>query len=516
MIDAPVIAKGTDEISLVPGMANRHGLVAGATGTGKTVTLQVMAEALSAIGVPVFAADVKGDLSGISQAGKSSPKLDDRLKLLGLGDWQFSGCPVVFWDVFGKQGHPVRATVSEMGPLLLSRILNLNDTQTGVLTLIFKIADDQGLLLLDMKDLQAMLQAVANSAKDYQTEYGNISAASVGSIQRGLVALQQQGGDRFFGEPALNIEDLLQVDSRGRGVVNILAADQLLQSPQLYATFLLWLMSELFEKLPEVGDPEKPKLVFFFDEAHLLFSDLPAVLQSRIEQVVRLIRSKGVGVFFVTQNPIDVPETVLGQLSNRVQHALRAFSPRDQKAVKAAAQTFRSNPKLDVEEVITQLGVGEALVSFLDENGIPGIVERAMIYPPHSQIGPITPDQRAEIVRSSVIAGVYEQTVDRESAYEKLKGKVAAASSAVNAPVATAPSATVPQSTSSQAPAASHSDWMQEAGAVLGGVLGSGTGRRETVAQAMVKSAARSIGSTVGRQIIRGVLGSLLGGSSRR
>jgi uncharacterized protein len=516
MIDAPVIAKGTDDISLLPGMANRHGLVAGATGTGKTVTLQVMAEALSAIGVPVFAADVKGDLSGISQAGKSSPKLDDRLKLLGLGDWQFSGCPVVFWDVFGKQGHPVRATVSEMGPLLLSRILNLNDTQTGVLTLIFKIADDQGLLLLDMKDLQAMLQAVANSAKDYQTEYGNISAASVGSIQRGLVALQQQGGDRFFGEPALNIEDLLQVDSRGRGVVNILAADQLLQSPQLYATFLLWLMSELFEKLPEVGDPEKPKLVFFFDEAHLLFSDLPAVLQSRIEQVVRLIRSKGVGVFFVTQNPIDVPETVLGQLSNRVQHALRAFSPRDQKAVKAAAQTFRSNPKLDVEEVITQLGVGEALVSFLDENGIPGIVERAMIYPPHSQIGPITPDQRAEIVRSSVIAGVYEQTVDRESAYEKLKGKVAAASSAVNAPVATAPSATVPQSTSSQAPAASHSDWMQEAGAVLGGVLGSGTGRRETVAQAMVKSAARSIGSTVGRQIIRGVLGSLLGGSSRR
>lgn len=515
MIDAPVIAKGTDEISLLPGMANRHGLVAGATGTGKTVTLQVMAEALSAIGVPVFAADVKGDLSGISQAGKSSPKFDDRLKLLGLDNWQFAGTPVVFWDVFGKQGHPVRATVSEMGPLLLSRILNLNDTQTGVLTLVFKIADDQGLLLLDMKDLQAMLQAVANSAKDYQTEYGNISAASVGSIQRGLVALQQQGGDQFFGEPALNIEDLLQVDNRGRGVVNILAADQLLQSPQLYATFLLWLMSELFEKLPEVGDPEKPKLVFFFDEAHLLFNDLPAVLQSRIEQVVRLIRSKGVGVFFVTQNPIDVPETVLGQLSNRVQHALRAFSPRDQKAVKAAAQTFRSNPKLDVEEVITQLGVGEALVSFLDEKGIPGVVERAMIYPPHSQIGPITPDQRAEIIRSSVIAGVYEQTVDRESAYERLKGKVVAASSTVNAPAVNTIGTTVPQ-TPAQAPAASHSDWMQEAGAVLGGVLGSGTGRRETVAQAMVKSAARSIGSTVGRQIIRGVLGSLLGGSSRR
>ena len=512
MIDPPVIAKGTEEISLLPGMSNRHGLVAGATGTGKTVTLQVMAEALSSIGVPVFAADVKGDLSGISQPGKSSPKFDERVKLLGLGDWKFSGCPVVFWDVFGKQGHPVRATVSEMGPLLLSRILNLNDTQTGVLTLVFKIADDQGLLLLDMKDLQAMLQHVANGAKDYQTEYGNISAASVGSIQRGLVALQQQGGDQFFGEPALNIEDLLQVDSSGRGVVNILAADQLLQSPQLYATFLLWLMSELFEKLPEVGDPEKPKLVFFFDEAHLLFNDLPSVLQTRIEQVVRLIRSKGVGVFFVTQNPIDVPETVLGQLGNRVQHALRAFSPRDQKAVKAAAQTFRANPKIDVEQVITQLGVGEALVSFLDEKGVPDIVERAMIFPPHSQIGPITPDQRAQIIRDSVIAGVYEQVVDRESAYEKLKGKVVASATASATPAQQG----IQQSASGQPSAAAHTDWLQEAGSVLGSVLGSGTGRRDNVAQAMAKSAARSIGSTVGRQIVRGVLGSLLGGSSRR
>ena len=511
MIDAPVVAKGTEELSLLPGMSNRHGLVAGATGTGKTVTLQVMAEAISSIGVPVFAADVKGDLSGISQPGKSSPKLDERLHLLSLSDWKFSGCPVVFWDVFGKQGHPVRSTVSEMGPLLLSRILNLNDTQTGVLTLVFKIADDQGLLLLDMKDLQAMLQHVATDAKDYQTEYGNISAASIGAIQRGLVALQQQGGDQFFGEPALNIEDLLQVDSSGRGVVNILAADQLLQSPQLYATFLLWLMSELFEKLPEVGDPEKPKLVFFFDEAHLLFNDLPSVLQSRIEQVVRLIRSKGVGVFFVTQNPIDVPETVLGQLGNRVQHALRAFSPRDQKAVKAAAQTFRANPKINVEEVITQLGVGEALVSFLDEKGIPYVVERAMIFPPHSQIGPITPEQRAQIIRSSVIAGVYEQAVDRDSAYEKLKGKVAASATGANAPV-TATQETTP----TQAPAASHTDWLQEAGSVIGNVLGSGTSRRETAAQAMMKSAARSIGSTVGRQIVRGVLGSLLGGSSRR
>lgn len=511
MTEMPMIAKGADELYLLPGMSNRHGLVAGATGTGKTVTLQVMAERLSAIGVPVFAADVKGDLSGISQPGKNSPKFDERVKTMGLGDWTFSGAPVVFWDVFGKEGHPVRATVSEMGPLLMSRILNLNDTQTGVLTLVFKIADDNGLLLLDMKDLQAMLQHVSENAKEYQTNYGNISAASVGAIQRGLVALGQQGGDLFFGEPALNIEDLLQTEASGKGVVNILAADKLLQSPQLYATFLLWLMSELFEKLPEVGDPEKPKLVFFFDEAHLLFNDLPAVLQSRIEQVVRLIRSKGVGVFFVTQNPIDVPDTVLGQLGNRVQHALRAFSPRDQKTVKAAAQTFRTNPKLNVEEVITQMGVGEALISFLDEKGIPGVVERAMVCPPHSQIGPITPEQRAAIIKSSVVAGVYETPVDRESAYEKLKGKVAASTPA-NAPLSGGANAgTVAQQ---------QGGWLETAGSVLGGVLGTGGGshRGDTVVQAMVKSAARTMGSTVGRQIVRGVLGSLLGGttSSRR
>jgi DNA helicase HerA-like ATPase len=506
MVEMPMIAKGAEELYLLPGMTNRHGLVAGATGTGKTVTLQVMAEALSSIGVPVFAADVKGDLSGISQAGKSSPKFDARVAALGLGDWSFAGCPVVFWDVFGKQGHPVRATVSEMGPLLLSRILNLNDTQAGVLTLVFKIADDGGLLLLDMKDLQAMLQHVGDNARDYQTQYGNISAASIGAIQRGLVALGQQGGDLFFGEPALNIEDLLQTDTKGHGVVNILAADQLLQSPQLYATFLLWLMSELFEKLPEVGDLEKPKLVFFFDEAHLLFNDLPSVLQNRIEQVVRLIRSKGVGVFFVTQNPIDVPDTVLGQLGNRVQHALRAFSPKDQKAVKAAAQTFRANPKVNVEAMITELGVGEALVSFLDEKGIPGMVERAMVMPPHSQIGPITPEQRAAIIKSSVVAGVYETAVDRESAYERLKGKVAASGAG----------------TATSAPAggvagASGGGWLESAGTALGGVLGSGGSRRgDTVLQAAVKSAARTMGSTVGRQLIRGVLGSLLGGSSRR
>src|SRR5215472_7183912 len=507
MIEMPMIARGAGELYLLPGMTNRHGLVAGATGTGKTVTLQVMAEALSSIGVPVFAADVKGDLSGISQPGKGSPKFDERVKALGLGEWQFYGCPIVFWDVFGKQGHPVRATVSEMGPLLISRILTLNDTQTGVLTLVFKIADDHGLLLLDMKDLQAMLQHVSENAKEYQTTYGNISAASAGAIQRGLVALGQQGGELFFGEPALNIEDLLQTDSNGKGVVNILAADKLLQSPQLYATFLLWMMSELFEKLPEVGDPEKPKLVFFFDEAHLLFNDLPSVLQSRIEQVVRLIRSKGVGVFFVTQNPIDVPDTVLGQLGNRVQHALRAFSPKDQKAVKAAAQTFRANPKLDVEKVITELGVGEALVSFLDEKGVPGVVERAIVCPPHSQIGPITPEQRAAILKGSVVAGVYETAVDRESAYERLKGKVAASASGG----ASAPSGGVAGA------GGSGSGWLEQAGAALGGVLGGGGSRRgDTVVQAMVKSAARTMGSTMGRQIMRGVLGSLLGGSSRR
>ena len=509
MIEMPRIAKGVEELHLLPGMSNRHGLVAGATGTGKTITLQVMAEAFSSIGVPVFAADVKGDLSGISQPGKSSAKLDERVKSLGLGEWSYAGAPVVFWDVFGKEGHPVRATISEMGPLLMSRILNLNDTQTGVLTLVFKIADDNGLLLLDMKDLQAMLQHVSEHAKEYQTQYGNVSAASVGAIQRGLVALEQQGGDRFFGEPALNIEDLLQTDASGKGVVNILAADKLLQSPQLYATFLLWLMSELFEKLPEVGDPEKPKLVFFFDEAHLLFNDLPPVLQSRIEQVVRLIRSKGVGVFFVTQNPIDVPDTVLGQLGNRVQHALRAFSPKDQKAVKAAAQTFRANPKLDVEEVITQLGVGEALISFLDEKGIPGVVERAMVYPPHSQIGPITPEQRAAILKNSVIAGVYETPVDRESAYEKLKGKVAASTTQAAPGASGVGSPTLPHG--------SESGWLESATTVLGGVFGSGGSRRgDTVMQAMVKSAARTMGSTVGRQIVRGVLGSLMGGSASR
>src|SRR5271156_3604452 len=496
MVEMPMIAKGVEELYLLPGMTNRHGLVAGATGTGKTVTLQVMAEALSSIGVPVFAADVKGDLSGISQAGTSSPKFDARVKGLGLGDWSFAGCPVVFWDVFGKQGHPVRATVSEMGPLLLSRILNLNDTQAGVLTLVFKIADDSGLLLLDMKDLQAMLQHVGDSSKEYQTQYGNISAASIGAIQRGLVALGQQGGDLFFGEPALNIEDLLQVDSSGKGVVNILAADQLLQSPQLYATFLLWLMSELFEKLPEVGDPEKPKLVFFFDEAHLLFSDLPKIIQDKVVQIVRLIRSKGVGVYFVTQNPLDLPEEVLGQLGNRVQHALRAFTPKDQKAVKAAADTFRTNPKLDVAKCITELEVGEALISFLDEKGTPGIVERALVCPPHSRIGPIAAEQRQQLMKASIVAGAYENAVDRESAYELLKSRAASASAAGSAAPNAAGGPTQPWYTNIPG---------------LGGPA-SGGRRGDSLAEAMAKSAARTIGSSVGRQLVRGVLGSLLGG----
>lgn len=491
-----LIAVGDTQLCILPHLANRHGLIAGSTGTGKTVSLQVMAEAFSRIGVPVFAADVKGDLSGISQAGTAQPKIAERIQKLKLENFSFFAYPVTFWDVFGEQGHPVRATVSEMGPVLFSRLLNLNETQASVLTLVFKIADDSGLLLLDMKDLQAILQHVGDYARDFQTQYGNISSASIGAIQRGLVGLQQQGGDKFFGEPALNLDDFLQTDAAGHGVVNILAADKLLASPTLYATFLLWLLSELFERLPEVGDLEKPKLVFFFDEAHLLFTDLPKVLQQKIEQVIRLIRSKGVGVYFVTQNPMDIPEVVLGQLGNRVQHALRAFTPKDQKDVRAAAQTFRTNPKLDIERAITELAVGEALVSFLDEQGIPGITQRALISPPHSQIGPISPDQRQQIIRNSPVYGAYEKAVDRESAYERLKLR------AQEQP-------TVPrgqEQTSSQS-----GGWLPNLG-----FPGSGRGRRgDSLAEAMAKSAARAVGSTVGRQIIRGVLGSLLGGSRR-
>jgi uncharacterized protein len=492
------IAQSKVPLFLLPAMSNRHGLIAGATGTGKTVTLQVMAEAFSRIGVPVFAADVKGDLSGISQSGSANPKITERVKKLNLTDFSFAGCPVTFWDVFGVQGHPVRATVSEMGPLLFSQLLSLNETQAGVLNAVFKIADDQGLLLLDLKDLQAMLQYVSANAKQFQAQYGNISAASVGAIQRGLLALEQQGGDKFLGEPALNLDDLLQTDSQGHGVVNILAADKLINSPKLYATFLLWLLSELFERLPEVGDPEKPKLVFFFDEAHLLFSDLPKVIEDKVHQVVRLVRSKGVGIFFVTQSPIDVPDGILAQLGNRVQHAVRAFTPKDQKAVKAAAQTFRANPEINVEQAILELGVGEGLVSFLDEKGTPAMVERALVCPPCSQIGPITVEQRQQIIRDSVVAGVYEKVVDRESAYERLRGRAAETS-------------VQPVPTQQHAPPAT--SWYSDL--LSAGSSSSGGRRGDSLVETMAKSAARTLGSTVGRQIVRGVLGSLLGSNRR-
>ena len=479
------------ELFLLPQMANRHGLITGATGTGKTVTLQTLAESFSRIGVPVFMADVKGDLSGLSKTGGSNQKVAARVEQLKLENFAHRAYPVTFWDVFGAMGHPLRATISDMGPLLLGRMLNLNEVQQGVLALVFKIADDNGLLLLDLKDLRAMVQNVGDNAADFTTEYGNISTASIGAIQRGLLQIETQGGDSLFGEPMLNIDDLMQSDSDGYGMINILAADKLMTSPKVYSTMLLWLLSELFENLPEAGDLAKPKLVFFFDEAHLLFNDSPTALVDKIEQVVRLIRSKGVGVYFVTQNPADVPDKVLGQLGNRVQHALRAFSPRDQKAVKAAAETMRDNPALDEETVITELGVGEALVSCLDEKGSPGVVERALIVPPQAQIGPINDAERKAIIQNSLLAGHYEKAVDRESAYEILKAR-------------TSKNQAEPAPTQ----AASGGGGL---GGMLGGLLG-GSSRREGVGEALAKSAARAIGSAVGRQIIRGVLGSILGG----
>jgi DNA helicase HerA-like ATPase len=503
MAEPLTIAQSTRDIGILPALANRHGLITGATGTGKTVTLQVMAERFSAIGVPVFMADVKGDLAGLAQAGASSPKMQERLAALKIAAPEWRACPVVFWDAFGKAGHPVRATVSDMGPLLLGRLFNLNDTQQGVLALVFKIADDNGLLLLDSKDLRAMLQHVGDNASQFTTEYGNVSAASIGAIQRALLEIEQQGGAQFFGEPMLDISDLLQTDRAGHGVVNILAADKLLNSPKLYSTFLLWMLSELFEHLPEVGDLDKPKLVFFFDEAHLLFNEAPKPLLDKIEQVVRLIRSKGVGVYFVTQNPLDVPETVLGQLGNRVQHALRAFTPRDQKAVKAAADTMRANPGLDTATAITELAVGEALISLLDEKGRPQPVERAFILPPASRIGPITDAERAAIIKSSVLFGHYEQTVDRESAYEKLKGRVAAKQDS-------AASAGTPA-----AAPASGGGLFGTLSEVLLGKTGPRGGHTPGILDAAAKSAARTMGSQVGREIIRGVLGSILGGRRR-
>ena len=511
MADPLLIAKNAHTTcQLLPGLANRHGLITGATGTGKTVTLQAMAEGFSRIGVPVFMADVKGDLCGISQTGKIGEKMAGVLAERGIELPQPTECPTTLWDVFGEQGHPVRATISDMGPLLLARMLNLNDTQSGVLNLIFKIADDNGLLLLDMKDLRAMLQHVGDNAKQFTTEYGNISAASIGAIQRGLMQVESQGGDKFFGEPMLDIADFMQsVD--GKGVINILAADRLLNAPRLYATFLLWMLSELFETLPEIGDPEKPKLVFFFDEAHLLFDEAPKVLVERIELVVRLVRSKGVGVYFVTQNPLDIPDSVLGQLGNRVQHALRAFTPRDQKAVKSTAQTMRPKAGLDIEAAITELAVGEALVSFLDPKGRPCETERAYVVPPGSQIGPITPEQRRALIQGSLVAGTYEKLVDRESAFEIFRGRAGgrgeeAAEAAEGKPAVKTPR--IPGA-AKDAPAAEEKSVINE---VLFGRTGPRGGQYDGLVQTMAKTAARTVASGLGRQILRGVLGGLLGG----
>jgi DNA double-strand break repair helicase HerA and related ATPase len=471
------VGKGEQPVYLLPRLANRHGLIAGATGTGKTVSLQVLAEDFSRRGVPVFMADVKGDLSGISQAGKEHPKLRERADVIGLEGYTYEAFPVVFWDLFGEQGHRMRATVSEMGPLLLARMLDLNDTQEGVLYAVFKIADDQGMLLLDLKDLRALLAFAGENAKQLRLEYGNISGASVGAIQRRLLVLEQEGASQFMGEPALDLFDFMRTGVNGYGNVNILAADKLMQTPKLYATFLLWLLSELFEELPEIGDPDKPRLVFFFDEAHLLFSDAPRALVDKIEQVVRLIRSKGVGVYFVTQNPLDIPDSILGQLGNRIQHALRAYTPREQKAVRAAATTFRENPAFDAADAIKELGVGEALVSTLGGKGIPGMVERTLIRPPASRLGPVTRAERQAVMDKSPFSGRYDQPVDRHSAYEMLKER--ADSKMANA------------AEGKDKPAARSSN-------------------RQGVVEAMLKSIVRSLGSSLGRELSRGMLGSIL------
>jgi DNA helicase HerA-like ATPase len=486
-----IARSGDKDLVLLPALANRHGLITGATGTGKTVTLQRMAQAFSEAGVPVFLADVKGDLAGLARPGAGGPRLKQRLDLLGLESFAFAACPTVFWDVLGDAGHPARATLSHIGPLLLGRMLGLNDTQQGVLAIVFKIADDNGLLLLDLKDLRSMLAYVGEHAGEFKTAYGNVSAASIGIIQRGLLELDEQGGERLFGEPMLDVADLLQAE-HGRGIVNILAAEKLLGAPRLYATFLLWLLSELFETLPEVGDTDKPKIVFFFDEAHLLFDEAPAALLQKIEQVVRLIRSKGVGVYFVTQNPLDVPETVLAQLGNRVQHALRAFTPKDQKAVRAAAQTLRPNPAFSAEQAITELEVGEALVSFLDDKGRPNPVERAFVIPPASHIGPLTPEERATVIKASPLCGHYERAIDRESAYEKLKARSAGDAS--------------PGGREGKGGAL---------GEILMGSTGPRGGRHAGLLEALAKSMVRTVGSQIGRELVRGVLGGLLGGKRR-
>jgi hypothetical protein len=519
MAEPFVIARTADgnDLTFVPAMGNRHGLITGATGTGKTISLQVLADHFSQLGVPVFLADVKGDLSGVAAPGSASSKLKERLASTGIAEPAWSADPVAFWDVFGKGGVPVRATISDVGPLLLGRLFNLNATQQGVLSIVFKVADDNGLLLLDLKDLRAMLQYIGDNAKEFTTNYGNVSAASIGAIQRALLEIEQQGGEKFFGEPMLNIDDLIQTDSKGRGIVNVLVADELVRQPKLYATFLLWMLSELFEHLPEVGDPEKPTLVFFFDEAHLLFNEAPTALVEKVEQVVRLIRSKGVGVYFVTQSPADIPDNILGQLGNRVQHALRAFTPKDQKAVKTAAQTLRANPKVDIEKAIMELAVGEALVSTLDPKGTPQITWRAWMVPPCSQIGPIPPADRDRVRKAGqALYGQYEQAVDRESAYEKLKSRTL---SRAGTPAAGSPGAAAPTSAEGGGTPSAASTTSEIAGALAGvlfGTTGPRGGHHDGLLNSAAKSAARSMGSGVGRAILRGALGSILGGSHSR
>ena len=520
-----IIAKKTtntqQDVVLHSKFANRHGLIAGATGTGKTVTLKVLAESFSRLGVPVFLADAKGDVSSLAQAGASNPKFDERIKSLGINSIPFAASPVVFWDLFAEQGHPIRTTITEIGPLLLARMLNLNDTQEGVLSAVFRIADDQGMLLIDFKDLKAMIGYVSEHAAEFKAEYGNLSPASLGAIQRNLLALADQGGDQFFGEPSLNILDFIQTDSNGHGYINILAADKLMNTPKLYATFLLWMLSELFEQLPEVGDMDKPKLVFFFDEAHLLFDNASAALQEKIEQVVRLIRSKGVGIYFVTQNPLDLPESVLGQLGNRVQHALRALTPKDQKAVKTAADTFRANPEFKVEQAITELAVGEALISCLDEQGTPQVVERAWVMPPYSSFSPISPEQRQALISQSIVAGIYEKSLDRESAFELLQNKVVERQQqavqieqekqqtkeqeALAKQKAKEAETLAKQQAREQARISKEQQKEAEREAK----------QREKLIQDTVgtfaKSAARSLGGSTGQKIVRGLLGSLFG-----
>lgn len=488
-----LLGKGEDKVYLNPRFANRHGLVAGATGTGKTVSLQVLAEGFSRLGVPVFMADIKGDLTGISAAGKPHPKVEERIASIGIDDFRFEAHPTILWDLAGEQGHPVRATISDMGPLLLARLLELNDTQEGILNIAFKYADDEGMLLLDMKDLRSMLQFIGENRQEFSHRYGNVSSASIGAIQRRLLVLEQQGAETFFGEPALDLWDFMRTGASGYGNINILMANKLVQTPSLYATFLLWLMSELFETLPEVGDLDKPRMVFFFDEAHLLFDDAPDALVNKVEQVVKLIRSKGVGIYFITQNPTDIPDAVLGQLGNRLQHALRAFTPRDQRAVRVAAETFRSNPKLDTAEAITQLGVGEALVSVLQDGGIPSIVQRTLIRPPQSRIGPATTDECAELLRRSPFMGRYDHTIDRESAYELLQQR---------AETAAAQAATEEKSKAARRYDKSSGRSRRDDDSLLGDAA-------ENLLKNAMRSATSSVGRRIGTQLVRGILGSL-------